>query len=743
MSFFSNPLAEEDEVVPPDYPLEQYDERKREDDFNELLVRSTKLEAAQHSSGDAAGIAHPDLLQCLQQNQEIRTALEERWNDMSHHDKKSGRSLPSSSSHAPLLLPSHHAASILNRALDAGIARLQAQAAQHENGNGYLNRAVERAAHISVDNEPSLVTSPTASAYTVLRIATVASSAHPSTVQTSSATTELPALEMEEVIDAVQALETQLPCMSAEEAALATAAVQHLFYGLRSWASLAQRHARLRQSVAAKTLEQKEALLAAQTVARWTAARQLIGKQQAEQRAASTKDTASSDSSATPAAPPLSFDLALAESLSKELNAENRRLEAVLARLLSRQQGAPHTSLAGSALVQYVSLIDHARALEQEVERLGCSVLYLRAALADPASVNLHELTCTPPPPLTSATEEGMLTSAVRETVWASRLTHLNALELSLRSPPAERAGHYSAANSADEILLHGLTKLLELYDACLHAVALLSTYFEKQSANAAFLVHAMRGGGPLEDTTVERILDVPLPDAASVRQAVEDVAATSAEVKRDLAEAVQKSAAACVATRARWESVRSLLAHLLRETLSASAPLSDVGGGNDGKELAALLAAYEGNDTPSLTAEAPVAGYVRAEPSWEAALQEEVGAFKEEKAEQRKQAREYWLNQQTESRKKLTWLMKQPNAPLLVQLCDAEKEKGALTQQLKLASSASANAAELQHTLDNLQRQVTEETIHNVKLQEELDELQTRKRALESERASLIESLS
>ncbi|KPA80690.1 hypothetical protein ABB37_04865 [Leptomonas pyrrhocoris] len=743
MSFFSNPLAEEDEVVPPDYPLEQYDERKREDDFNELLVRSTKLETAQRSSGDAAAMAHPDLVQCLQQNQQIRSTLEETWGEISDYDKQRQLSALSSSSKVFPALPGHSAASALMNTVDAVSVQMQAQAMQRESVTSHLNKTVETAsARLTAGGASSPVTSPTASAYTALHTAALHPHAQPSPAHPSHSADELPVFETEEVDDAVRALEAQLPGMSAEEAALAAAAVQQLHFGLRSWTALVQRHATLQQSVAAKTQEQREAHLALQTFARWTAARQLACEQQAEPGSTAAKACPSSGSSVALAAPPLSFDLAVAESLNKELNEENWRLESVLARLLSRQQGAPHTSLAGSALVQYVSLLDHTRELEQEVERLGSAVLYLRAALAAPPSADAQELVRIASSPSPSS-GTGTATSTAQETAWAARLTHLSAMEQSLRLPSTAHGDADSADNSAHAILLHGLTKLLELHDAGLHAVALLSTYFEKQSASATFLVRAMRGGGSLEDATVERVLDVPLPDETSLRRPLEDVAATWGEVKGEVGASVQKAVAAAAATLARWAAVRSLLARLLRETLSTLEQQSGAGGDREAKELAALLAGYAEEEKSPRKVDAPATGCVRADPSWATALQEEVEAFKAEKDAQRQQTKNYWLNQRDEANKKLTWLMKQPNAPLLMQLCAAEEEKEELEQQWKLVHNTSADTSELQHTLDDIQRQVAEETLHNTKLQEELNEAQSRKQALERERASLIASSS
>jgi hypothetical protein len=768
MSFFSNPLAEEDEVVPPDYPLDQYDERKREDDFNELLVRFTKLEAAQHSSGEAgaaASMEQPELVECLKQNRQIRTTLEEMWGDISNYDRGTKRLavLPPLSSEEETAVAHHHAAPLfaasseLNTTLNAVNAQMHAQAVQWEAAaSSVAQRADGAAAHLSnVAHSPA--ESPTASPFTTL-YALSGASAGPHPVS-SSRSANPPTVNVAEVEAAVQALESQLPSMSAEEAALVTAAVQHLQYGLRSWTALAQLHTALHRSVAAKTQEQAEAQLAGRTFARWVAARQLAYEEAGEQASGwlHPSPIISSGSALAPAVPPLSLDLALADLLNKELNEGNWRLEAVLATLLADQQSAARTSLAGSALVQHVSLLDYARELETEVERLGSAVLYLRAVLADPSSWDAEAPAAVVAP---SSTAAGAATAA-RGTLWAARLTRLRSLEVSLcnslssssrfpslQGPEATR----SIDSSADEILLQGLAKLVELYDACLQAVALLTTYFEKQSASATFLVRAMRGGGPLDEVTVERVLDVPLPDAASVCDNVREVAVTCAEVASTLQPHAQKAAATSASTLARWEAVRTALAQLLRESVAAWPPQQSEeetrsatagSGGDNGGEVAQLLMAYASRENTPCPCDVPVANEVRAEPCWDAVLREEEEAFKVEKAEQRAQTKEYWLNQRAEADKKLTWLMKQPNARLLLDLCAAEKEKEELCQQLKLMSGASADASELQHTLDDLQRQVGEATRHNTALREELEGLQARKRDLERERANLIASLS
>lgn len=782
MSFFSNPLAEEDEVVPPDYPLEQYDERKREDDFNELLVRSAKLETAQRSAeGDtaAAAVTHPDLVQCLKQNQRIRTTLEEGWGDISDDAKERKRLSALSMSSlehqttSPLqtLVPPSLATAVVPEAV---AAQMQNEAVRRETVVHLLRKSVEEAAEqCRGDDDYASTSSLTASAYTVLHEAALspATGSHRHTPSPSaSSAIALSEIDVGEVVGAVQELEALLPDMSMEEAALAAAAVQHLYYGLRSWTSLVQRHAALHRSVAAKAQERKEAYLAAGKFARWMAARQLAGKPAAEAQATPASDAVSSAAGpavAAAAAPSLSFDLALAESLNKELNEENWRLEAVLARLLVTQGEPQLASTAGSALVQHVSLLDHARELEAEVERLGNAVLYLRAALADPAS--LHTAADFPALRTEKEAEEEAVAQrmAAREAMWAARLTHLSTLEKSLRSSssstqPFSLDEDDDVASSADQILSCGLTKLLELYDAGLHAVALLSTFFEGQSASASFLVHAVRGGGPLadDDAVVERVVDFALPDVATVRQTVEDVASTCADVARGLDEHLQKAVAATAATQARWERVRTSLAQLLHETLVASAAVSSsqqtttsgeqsgaafdrVRGDKERSEAAALLRAYSEQKPSAPMPNASQPGtVVRAEPSWASVLQEEVEAFAEEKAVQRKEAKEYWLNQQAEADKKLTWLMKQPNAPLLLQLCAAEREREDLRQQLKLLSNAEADASALQHTLDYLQAQLTAETHHNAQLQEELEAVQARRQALERERSSLLVSL-
>lgn len=732
MSFFSNPLAEEDEVVPPDYPLGQYDERKREDDFNELLVRSTKLEAEQRAAENAAAVEQqPALVACIQQNQHIRATLEEMWAEMSSFE---GRARREATGHSPSQEAAPSALPVV--VADAVSAQMSAAVSQLETAAAHQRALVDARAAPLIAGAQTTAASSAASAFTALRTAPLHSTvSHPTDI-----------VDTAEVEATVRALDAQLPRMSAEEAALATAAVQHLLCGLQSWSSLRERHAVLQRSVAAKTQEQQEAQLAAQTVALWTASRQLAGEAAELGDAAVAELTSYGSAGAPTAAQSLSFDLALAESHNKELNDGNLRLEAVLARLLAEQKkageaGQPQppqqqlTPLTGSALVHYVALLEQSRDLEAEVQRLGTAVLYLRAALSDPSCANAQEL-------VRAAPADGAVSFVTPcDAMWAARQAQINALEKQLHQQPGalDQCTASTGDGGVQSVLLHGLTRLQELYDASLRGVAVLSAYFAKQSGNATFLLHAARGGGPLDDAVVERVLDLPEVDVAAVRQALDAAAAAActglADELRNTVEAAVKESAA---TMARWEAVRSLLTDLLGAAIALLPQ-----GISDAQEVSSLLASYADQSTAPRDAGAvPVQGSVRTVPGWAAVLTEEVDVFKAEKAEHHKLVKDYWLTQQAEANKKLTWLMKQPNAPLLLQLCAAEKTRADLQTQLESVSSAAVDASGLQQELDEVQRELAAETLRNTALQAETEEMEASAAQLEQERAALLRSM-
>ncbi|KAG5473913.1 hypothetical protein LSCM1_04549 [Leishmania martiniquensis] len=717
MSFFANPLAEEEEVVvPPDYPLEQYDELKREDDFNELLVRSTKLEARQ-SGGEDGVPADPELEACLCQTRKLRASLESSWQRMSELHRDMARKGNSSYTVGTPGLSASASSSIA--ALESAVAQMQHHVTQRERLGLQLRALVEReAARISS-------TAPRAVATANAPVACDHDSS--SITRGPEAISSLPSPDViaGRAAGAARALEALLPSMSMEEAALASAAVQQLAYGLQSWSTLARRYDALRVTVEANSQEQAEAHRAAEAFARWVAEKQL----------ACGEAAASPAPSAVTVAP---FDVATAELLNKELTEENGRLEAALARLFSLQQlnKAPPDVFAGSAVVQYVALTAYARDLEEEVDRLGRAVLYLRGVLTGPlareprGALDASLADAVPTPPSTCHEDGERL---------ARRLSRIHALEQELRSQQASCSDTDTASDAVDTIVSFGLGQLLEVHNACVHAMALLSTYFEKQSGHAAFLSHAVRGGGAVENATVERVLDVQLPDAEVVRQYCVDMHVMSADLAATLKVIVDKASIAATADLARWHAVRSLLTELLQPNL---ATVPDVYA-----EFSAMLAAYADAKTPSAAAASSASAattQVHADLDWATAvLAEEATSFAVEKEAQRELIKAFWAAQQTEAAKKMAWLEKQPNAPLLKQLCDVERETDQLRQQVASVQEASENASALLDTLAELQRRNAEEERLNATLRAELTELETARRELKEQRDALLSSIS
>ncbi|CAJ1990754.1 hypothetical protein conserved [Leishmania donovani] len=719
MSFFANPLADEEEVVPPDYPLEQYDELKREDDFNELLVRSTKLEGRQSGGDDAS--ANPELEACLSRTRQLRGSLENSWLRMSELQVEATggpRSSPTVVA-SSLSIP----ASLLG-ALDSAITQVHHHVAQRERLSQHLSALVEKEAAQLCSSASHLLTAaaqhgPGAS---MLRALNAPNLAWPPETVSSPHSSEV---ICERAAGALRALEALLPSMSVEEAALASAAAQQLSYGLQSLSTLNQRCDALRVTVEVKSQEKADAHCAAEAFARWTAQRQLT-------RSESAASPASSPVSAAP-----SFDIATAECLNKEMSEENGRLEAVLARLVATQSfdRAQRDAFAGSALVQYVGLETYVRELEEEVDRLGRAVLYLRGILAEPSASELwgeRRGGSSAAASTQSASHEG-------EERLARRLSRIRAVEKELRSGQVAGGGSASANDTVDTILSFGLNRLLEVHNVCLHAMALLSTYFEKQSGNAAFLSYALRGGGAVEDATVERVLDVQFPDAELVKQCCADMRGASVDLGATLKGIVDKSIVAATAHLTQWQAVRGLLTELLQYSL---ATMPDVHA-----EFSALLADYAEPKTPSATAESAVSAtmsQVNADFDWATAvLTEEAKAFADEKGAQLELIKAFWAAQQIEVNKKMAWLAKQPNTPLLMQLCDVERESEQLRRQLASMQEASEDASVLHNTLTELERRTSEEARLNAGLRVELEELEAARGELESQRDMLLSSMS
>ncbi|KAG5499414.1 hypothetical protein JKF63_07977 [Porcisia hertigi] len=711
MSFFANPLAEEEEeVVPPDYPLEQYDELKREDDFNELLVRSTKLEREQSSSVDGMP-SHPELETCLRHTRELRASLESGWLRMSRLQMETTREAPfphiaekpSWSTSVPSFI----------RTLNSAVTQLQCHVTQRERLGQHLRGLLEREAAEFFSSTPHPVTGTACTD-------NASSLARPPQMMAPLTVSEMVA---ERASGAVRALEGLLPSMSTEEAALASAAAQQLCYGLQSWSMLTHRCGILRTTVALKSQEQAEAHRAAEAFARWAAQRKL------------SWDKAAASPAPSSAAVSSSFDTATAELLNKELCEENGRLEALLARLIATQQldGAACDAFAGSAVVQYNALIVYAQELEAEVNRLGRAVLYLRCILADPSS---SEAWSAP-----SATDAGAAsgqrpTNESNERL-AMHLNRIQAVEKELQSQQAASNGAASASDVVNRILRLGLSRLLELHDSCLHGLALLSTYFQKQSGTAAFVSHAMRGGGVVEDATMERVLDVQLPDAKLMRQCCPRPHVLSLEFDAKLKGIVEASITAGNVYLARWQAVRRLLVELVQSALATAPEVY--------AEFSAPLEAYAESKTPSATAAASalVANKIHVHLDCStAALAEEAKAFADEKAAQREEIMAFWAAQQAEVKKKMAWLTKQPNAPLLTQLCEVEERNEQLRHQLECLQEASEDTSVLQKALQDLQKRIHEEEQHNATLQGELEGLEIARRELETQRDDLLSTM-
>ncbi|KAK7200233.1 hypothetical protein NESM_000074800 [Novymonas esmeraldas] len=717
MSFFANPLAEEEEVVPPDYPLEQYEELKREDDFNELLVRATKLES-RHASGGAGDAASKDprLDACLQHFQQLRASVEQSWQRMSEQLRAEA---VCDTRRAVGVACGPTAASSSTAAIDRAVAEVHQQVAQRKRLGRHLRVLLEREAA-----QPTCPASTSRGGGAPWAAASTLGSSAWCPEASDTVSTEDAALERG--AGAVHALEALLPAMNAEEAALAGAAVQQLYYGLQSRGTLRQRRDGLRAAVVAKSQERAEAQRAAEAFARWTGQRQLSG-----------------DAAAATATAPLSFDLATAEDLNRELSAENTRLEATLARLVAAQpSGAPPQDIfAGSALVQLLALTAYSQGLEEDVARLGRAVLCLRGILADPDSGELwsshvsgSESAGPAPAAHPTAEEEGQ--------PLAHRVECIRAAEVELQAQTAAGDGGAAAAGAApaggaedavDAVLSLGLRRLAESHSAGVRGMALLSACFEKQAANAAYLSHAMRGGGAVNDATVRRVLDVQRPDVDQLQQCCADIAAPCAGLAAELREMVTASIAAAEGQLTRWQIVRRLLTDLLR---SAMAAVPDVD-----SEFAALLAAHAERPSPSSAADASAAHVqVRGHVDWAAAVfEEEAAALAEERATQRGVIVAHWAAQQAEAKKKMAWLMKQPNAALLTQLCDVERESEQLRDRLASAEEGTQNASELHATLIELQRRVAEEAQTNAAMRAELEELEAARRELKSQRSALL----
>ncbi|CAJ1029993.1 hypothetical protein, conserved [Leishmania lindenbergi] len=711
MSFFANPLAEE-EVVPPDYPLEQYDELKREDDFNELLVRSTKLEGRQ-SGGDDGTPANPELEACLRHIRQLRSLLESTWLRMSESHIEPTREARIVHTVETSNLSTSNSSFI--GALDSAITQVHHHVAQRERLNQHLRALVKQEAAQFSSSAPHPLAASVVCALNAPNwrwSPETLSSPHSSEVVA------------ERAAGAVRALETLLPSMSMEEVALASAAMQQLSYGLQSWSALKHCCDALRATVAVKLQEQAEAHCAAEVFARWTAQRQLACGEAAASQAPS------------PATITPSFDIAAVECLNKELSEENGRLEVVLARLLATQRldKAQPDAFAGSALVQYVSLTDSARELEEEIDRLGRAVLYLRSILAESSTMESWGA-CSAGGVASLSTQNPSHEGTKR---LARRLSRIHAVKKELWPRQAVSDGVEAVSDTVNTILSLGLNRLLEVHNVCLHAMALLSTYFEKQSGNAAFLSHAMRGGGVVEDATVERVLDVQSPDVGLVRQCCANMRNLSADLDATLRSIVEKSITASTAHLTQWKAVRGLLTELLQSALATTPDVH--------AEFSARLAAYAEPNTPSATTTSSVSEMVtqvHARLDWATAvLAEEAKAFADEKATQREVIMAFWAAQITEVKKKMAWLEKQPNAPLLTQLCDVERENEQLRHQLASMQEASEDASVLDRTLAELQKCTAEEARCNATVRAELEELEAARRELETQRDALLSSL-
>ncbi|KAG5473635.1 hypothetical protein LSCM4_03705 [Leishmania orientalis] len=721
MSFFANPLAEEEEVVvPPDYPLEQYDELKREDDFNELLVRSTTLEGRQ-SGGEDGAPANPELEASLRETRQLRASLESSWLRMSESHTEAAREARFSGTAETSSLTTSTPSFL--EALENAVTQMRHHVTQRERVSQHLRALVEREAAQFTSLASRSVAAP---APHVTGVPVVHALDSMNSALEPEAIPSLPSSDlMERAAGAVRSLESLLPSLPMEEAALASAAVQQLFYGLQSWSTLARRYDALRATMAAKLQEQAEAHRAAEAFARWVAQKQM----------ACGEAAASPAPSAVTVTP--FFDIATAELLNKELGEENMRLETLLAHLVASQQRntAPRDAFAGSAVVQYVALTAYAQDLEEEVDRLGRAVLYLRGVLA---GLSASESLSVPSAGLAAATST-LSTSDEGEERLARRLSRIHALEKELRSRQAARDGTGTANNTVDTTLSFGLGRLLEVHNVCLHAMALLSTYFEKQSGNAAFLSHAMRGGGAVESATVERALDVQLPETEVVRQYCADMRDLSADLGAALKGMVHKSIMAATARLTGWQALRNLLTELLQSALVMT---PDVHG-----EFSALLEAYADAKTPPATAAfsaSEAMTQVHTHLDWATAvLAEEAKSFADEKAAQREVIKLFWAAQQTEAIKKMAWLEKQPNAPLLKQLCDVERENDQLRHQLASIQEASEDASALQNTLTELERRTSEEERANASLCAELKELEAARGELKVQRDTLLSSMS
>ncbi|CBZ23767.1 conserved hypothetical protein [Leishmania mexicana MHOM/GT/2001/U1103] len=718
MSFFANPLADEEEVVPPDYPLEQYDELKREDDFNELLVRSTKLEGRQCRGDDAS--TNPELEACLRHTRQLRASLENSWLHMSElHVGATGGAHSSPTVETSSL---SNSASLIG-ALDSAISQVHHHVAQRERLSQHLSALVEKEAAQLCSSASHLPAAPAqqGTGTPMLRALDALNLAWPPETVSSF---HSPEVISERAAGAVRALEARLPSMSMEEAALASAAAQQLSYGLQSLSTLKQRCDALRVTVEVKSQEEADAHCAAEAFARWTAQRRLACSESAASPASSSVATAAS------------FDIATAECLNKELSEENGRLEAVLARLVTQPLNrAQRDAFAGSALVQYVALTAYARELEEEVHRLGRAVLYLRGILAEPSASELWGERHGGSPAAASIQS----TSHEGEERLARRLSRIHAVEKELRSGQAASGGAATVNDTVDTILSFGLNRLLEVHNVCLHAIALLSTYFEKQSGNAAFLSHALRGGGAVEDATVERVLDVQLPDAELVKQCCADMRGSSVDLAAMLKGIVDKSIVATIPHLTQWQAVRGLLTELLQSSMATTPDVH--------AEFSALLADYTEPKAPSATAASAVSAVtsqVHAHLEWATTvLSEEATAFADEKAAQLELIKAFWAAQQIEVNKKMAWLTKQPNAPLLMQLCDVERENEQLRRQLAFMQEASDEASALHNTLAELERRTSEEVQFNAAVRAELEELEAARCELEVQRDVLLSSMS
>lgn len=687
MSFLENPFAEEEEAVtvPSDYPLEDYDAGKREDDFNELLVRSKTLEGKMEKAETSGDLGSPTLGKPLEENQRLRSVLEDSWGKLAEGAKCHHRSVTS--------LKGSKTSEALQDALDGVYEQFRMESSRLRDAVAralpHLQSQEERLRSIELQQQANIVQN------------NGQDRAEP--LNHSPTSEEVPPINLDELRVAVAELQRGFGMKSPEESALLCASLEHALYGLQYWQQLRSHVEKLEKNIHNKNLELQEAVASAAALSRWTA-------QQKFRESLLTEENASHLSQPND-------DLMEMDSSNEDLRLEIRQIESALAGALRLDDGVLVPS--DAALLQHCSVLAYQKWLRSDVEVLGKEVLRLRKTLSstavrEDAGLSFSSRVAEPK----ALPHDEWSKHRVRSDDLINRIRRLTDLTQQIQQtgdtirPTIGRVS--SAAADAVNILL---ARVVELQDGGLHSLALLSAKVEKQLCSADFLLRRLCQDGELDICSVERALDVPSIYASHIMAPLHE--AVSAIDGHQLQVTVEKKVEEALSVTSEkismWGRVCDVLTELLQNSVPALhrvAPLDSTADSGSGVMT-----------TSSSTAL-----------SWEGTVTEELLAFAAEEDERCNRIVERWSKQEAELSKRLSWLRRQAHAAPLFQLAQIEEENQRLKEQLGATPLTSSEDNDMEQKLVVASEELAVEEATAIALQQELQDLQLRFDQLKAE---------